>query len=50
MLCDWRCVGLPRRGEFEYDSGSFVLPRRNVRHIVQGYIVQFDSHGLEDGV
>ena len=42
VVCDWWCVRLPRCGELEDDAWPFVHPRRNVRHVVQGYIVQFD--------
>ena len=49
VVCDWRCDRLPRRGEFEYDAWLCVLPWRNLRRIVQGYIVQFDSQALKMG-
>ena len=41
----WR-VRLPRRGELELedDIRSIKLPRRNLRHVFEGYVVQFDSH------
>ena len=49
MVCDgWR-VRLPRHGEFEDDVRSLKLPRRNLRHIVEGHIVQFDSQALKMG-
>ena len=49
VVCDgWR-VRLPRRGELEDDVRSLQLPRRNLRHIVEGYVVQFDSQALMMG-
>ena len=39
-------VRLPRRGELEDDVRSLELPRRSVRHVVEGHVVQFDTHAL----
>ena len=45
MVCNgWR-VRLPRRGELEDDVRSLELPRRSVRHVVEGHVVQFDPQG-----
>ena len=46
---EW-CVRLPRRGELEDDVRSLELPRRSVRHVVEGQIVQFDPQALKAGV
>ena len=49
VVCDgWR-VRLPRRGELEDDVRSLELPRRSVRHVVEGYIVQFDPQAQKMG-
>ena len=50
MICDGWHVRLPRRGELEDDVRSLELPRRSVRHVVEGHVVQFDPPGPEDGV
>ena len=48
VVCDgWR-VRLPRRCELE-DDVRFKLPWRNLSHVVEGYVVQFDSHALKMG-
>ena len=36
----WR-VRLPRRSELEDDVRSLELPRRSVRHVVEGHVVQY---------
>ena len=49
MVCGgWR-VRLPRRGELEDDVRSLKLPRRNLIHVVEGYVVEFDSQALKMG-
>ena len=49
VVCDgWR-VRLPRRGELEDDVRSLELPRRSVRHLVEGHVVQFDPQALKMG-
>ena len=49
VVCDgWR-VRLPRRNELEDDVRSLELPRRTVRHTVEGHVVQFDSQALKMG-
>ena len=49
MICDgWR-VRLPRRSELEDDVRSLELPRRSVRHVVEGHVVQFDPQVLKMG-
>ena len=49
----WYVIGgvpkCPRRGQLEDDAWSCVLPQRNSRHRVQGYIVEFDSQTLKSG-
>ena len=47
VVCDgWR-VRLPRRGELEDSVRSLELPRRSVRHVVEGHVVQFDPQALK---
>ena len=49
VVCDgWR-VRLPRRSELEDDVRSLELPRRSVRHVVEGHVVQFDPQALKMG-
>ena len=49
VVCDgWR-VRLPRCGELEDDVSSLKLPRRSVRHVVEGHVVQFDPQALKMG-
>ena len=49
VVCDgWR-VRLPRRGELEDSVRSLELPRRSVRHVVEGHVVQFDPQALKMG-
>ena len=49
MVCEgWR-VRLPRCGELEDDVRSLELPRRNVRQVVEGHVVQFDPQALKMG-
>ena len=49
VVCDgWR-VRLPRHGEFEDDVRSLKLPRRNLRHIVEGPHCPVRLPGPEDG-
>ena len=40
---------LPRRSELEDDVRSLELPRRSVRHVVEGHVVQFDPQALKMG-
>ena len=48
VVCDgWR-VRL-RCGELEDDVRSLELPRRSVRHVVEGHVVQFDPQALKIG-
>ena len=49
MICDGWHVRLPRRGELEDDVRSLELPRRSVRHLVEGHVVQFDPQALKMG-
>ena len=49
VVCDgWR-VRLPRRRELKDDVRSLDLPRRSVRHVVEGHFVQFDPQALKMG-
>ena len=49
VVCDgWR-VTLPRCSELEDDVRSLALPRRSVRHVVEGHVVQFDPQALKMG-
>ena len=49
VVCDgWR-VRLPRGSELEDDVRSLELPRRSVRHVVEGHVVQFDPQALKMG-
>ena len=44
----WR-VRLPRRGELEDDVRSLELPRRSVRHVVEGHVVRLlEMSDLQD--
>ena len=49
VVCDgWR-VSVPQHGELKDDVRSLELPRRSVRHVVEGHVVQFDPQALKMG-
>ena len=49
VVCDGWHIRLHRRGELEDDVRSLELPRRSVRHIVEGHVIQFNPQALKMG-
>ena len=43
------CARFPRRGKLKDDVWSPLLPWRNLRHVIQGHIVELDSQALKMG-